>query len=279
MSTRTLVMLVVCALAHVSRVDAQTTMPPSSAVKDTRTVMGELVTDRPDITESTEVVGAHVWQLEAGVSLESDGAGVARSRELVVPLALLRVGLGRRVELRLSADGAVSDTSAFPGSTRHSGRSDVEVALKWKLFDQDRLGVDLAIIPILSLPTGSDDFTSDGYDPALKVAWARELPQGFGLSGNINVASLTEDDDRFTEQDLSASLGHALAAGWDGYVELFTASHLEREGGRAWIFDTGVTHGIGPNTQFDVNVGRGLRDAGPDWYIGAGFALRGLFGR
>ena len=109
----------------------------------------------------------------------------------------------------------------------------------------------------------------------MKLCWARDLPAGFGLSGNFNYASLTDEAGRFTQGSISASLGHDLVAGWGGYWEVFSFSPMERAATTAWIFDTGISHLLGPNQQVDFTVGRGLTSAAPDWFVSAGFSLRG----
>jgi len=43
------------------------------------------------------------------------------------------------------------------------------------------------------------------------------------------------------------------------------------------LFDTGLTHALGENEQLDFSIGRGLTEAAPDWFIGVGFSIRGLF--
>jgi hypothetical protein len=238
----------------------------------------ELVTDRPDITESSSVVGRGIWQLESGFSFERDGGRADGARGLSAPMALVRLGLSDRLELRIGADGFVSSKSLAAGAPRISGLSDLDVGVKYVLADQARLGVDLAVIPFVSLPTGSRDVSSGGYDPTVKLTWARDLPRGFGLSGNLNVNSTT-DGERFTSREVMVSLGHGLAGGWSGFWEAYGASALERGGSAAWLVDTGVTHPWGANAQFDVSVGRGLNAAAPNWFFGIGVSMRGLIRR
>lgn len=95
----------------------------------------------------------------------------------------------------------------------------------------------------------------------------------------MNVSSLTDADQRFSQTAASASVGHDLARGWAGYWELYGFSALERDGGAAWTFNTGVTHPIGPDRQVDVSVGRGLTSSAPDWFFSAGFSIRGAWKR
>lgn len=44
-----------------------------------------LVTDRPDFTESSDVIDAGGFQFESGASFESDGAGADRARSFTAP--------------------------------------------------------------------------------------------------------------------------------------------------------------------------------------------------
>ncbi len=128
---------------------------------------------------------------------------------MMAPQVLVRVGVGPRFEFRLAGDGFVSrDRSQTPsGHVRTSGRSDLEIGGKYKFASADGAGVDLAVIPFLSLPTATDGFSSNGYDPGFKLTAARDLPRGFGLSGNLNFANTTSDTGRAWEREASLSLG------------------------------------------------------------------------
>ena len=250
----------------------------SAATRDTSTI-GDIAPDRPGLGDGSGIVGRGVWQIETGWSFESERQDEAALHELALPLALFRMGVTDRFELRVGADGLLSDTSSSPGSRRLSGRSDVEVGAKLKLIESARTGFELSVLPIVSLPTGSSAFTSGGYDPTVEMAWAQSLPRGFSLSGNVTAASVSEDDHRFTQQILTLSVDRDIAAGWNGFAEAFRASSFERDGAAVWIVDTGATHRLGRQAQFDVSVGRGVTAAAPDWFISAGISLRGLITR
>ena len=231
---------------------------------------GELVTDRPDFTESSLVVGKGIWQLETGTSV----VGEADARAFTAPQALLRIGITDRFELRLGGSGFLAERPTA-GAARTTGGSDFEVGAKLTVLDEQRHGMGLSLIPIVSLPVGSEAFTSGGVDPTLKITWARDLPSGFGLSGNVNVMSQTEDDAHVARGAFSVSVGHELLLGWSGYAEVYGFSSVERDGPAAWTVNGGLTHGIGPDRQFDVTVGRGVTAAADDWFVSAGFSLRG----
>lgn len=252
--------------------------PSDSATRDSSTI-GDIAPDRPGLGDGSGVVGRGVWQIETGWSFESEREDGTVLHELALPLALFRMGLTDRFELRIGADGLLSDTSSSPGSRRLSGRSDVEVGAKLKLVESARTGFELSVLPILSLPIGSSAFTSGGYDPTVELAWAQSLPRGVNLSGNVTAGSVSEEDHRFTQHILTFSVDRDMPAGWNGFAEAFRASSFERDGTSVWIVDAGGTHRLGRRAQFDVSVGRGVNAAAPDWFISAGLSLRGLLAR
>ena len=85
----------------------------------------ELVTDRPDATESTETVPRGWFQAELGVGDEDLGE--------VLGTGLLRIGLADRVELRLGADEGAP-------------RTDFSIGAKMKLADERGEEVDLVVL-------------------------------------------------------------------------------------------------------------------------------------
>ena len=69
------------------------------------------------------------------------------------------------------------------------------------------MGLALAVIPILAIPTGSGPFEG-GVDPAVKLTWAHGLPAGFDVSGNVNVASVSNNGHRDVVRVASVSFSH-----------------------------------------------------------------------
>ena len=126
----------------------------------------DMVTDRPDQTESATVVPRGLLQVETGYLFARDGDvdGYA------VPGTLFRLGLGGRLELRIGHVGIVG------GAGRH-GAGDSELGAKINLIARaDGWRPELALLSGLSLPTGDHGFSSDGVDPSFRVAFAPRAP-------------------------------------------------------------------------------------------------------
>lgn len=241
----------------------------------------ELVSDRPDFTESAEVVGKGIMQTESGFARESIG-GDAPERSITGPFPLFRIGVSKRVELRFGSDGYTWQRfRTAEGEQKLWGVSDQSFGAKVKLFDAKGWRPDFAVIAAVSAPIGHRDFTSGGYDPEVKLCWAHDMPAGFALSGNFNFSSATDPLGRLFQRAMSASAGHDLVAGFAGYWEYYNIS-LDRDAGSASIFNSGVTHMIGKNAQLDFSVGKTVTGNLPSWFVSGGIVVRsplGLFGR
>ena len=83
----------------------------------------DIVTDRPDATESSSVVEPGYYQIEAGwLYADNDGTGVDVH---TLPQTLFRMGIVDRLELRLGWDGYIDE-----GSGGASGVGDGELGAK-----------------------------------------------------------------------------------------------------------------------------------------------------
>ncbi|WP_419856657.1 transporter [Candidatus Palauibacter irciniicola] len=125
---------------------------------------GPLVADRPDFTEAAATVGRGVVQLEFGYTYEYDrpegGRGGVWTHSLGEPL--LRIGvLGDRLELRLGLSPVSVGAGADGRSFTETGMEDLYLGTKLLLAEQEGLRPALAILPQVTVPTGSDAFTSD----------------------------------------------------------------------------------------------------------------------
>ena len=229
-----------------------------------------LVTDRPDFTESSEVIRRGWLQFESGVAVEWDGKDLLRTRSVSAPAALFRLGLGFRTELRIGAEGYVIERRE---TERTTGYSDVELGAKVWLMQEGRNPFALSLIPMVSLPAGDAGLSSDGVDPTLKVTWGRELPAELWIGGNVNFSWITEGGSHFSQQAVSLSVNREIGRGWNGYLEVYGFSRMTRTEGAGITVNGGVGRQFAGRVQIDMEAGRGLTEEAPDWFVGAGFAL------
>ena len=233
----------------------------------------ELVTDRPDFTESASVPGHGRVQVEGGWTVEES----ADAREHSIGEILVRIGLGSRFEARIEP-GSWIDASAPDGDATgpdESGMDDAGLGMKLLLLEEQAPSIPAtALLLSTSVPTGDDDIGSSDWQPEARLALAWTLSEAWSLGANAGWARPDDGDERFDQALGSVALGRALGERLGAFLELYGFAPAAPEGDDAAVLDGGLTFALGPEAQLDVRAGAGLTDAAPDWLFGLGFARR-----
>ena len=226
----------------------------------------ELVTDRPDQTESATVVPRGLLQVETGYLFTRKGDVDSHA----APGTLFRIGLGGRTELRLGHAGVM-------GTEGRRGAGDGELGAKFNLIPQaDGWRPELAVLGGLSLPTGDSRFSSGGADPSLLVAFTHDLTPRLALGYNAGAAWESTPDapghDAFMVYSLALGIGVTGRLG--AFLEVFGDRQLTDEATAGVSADAGLTLLLTEIVQLDFSVGRGLRGPADDLFVGTGLSFR-----
>ena len=236
-----------------------------------------LVTDRPDVTESSSTVKPGSWQLETGItfSREEDFGPDVDVLQLFSTLA--RVGLTERLELRVGIDGWF-DADAGPAGG-DDGLGDTNVGIKWYLGEEKGQRPEMALIAGTTLPTGQDSFSSGKPDPFVIGAFSHTLSDDVSLGYNLGLAAESVELPFGGEETETVALG-SLAVGiglndrWSAFTEVFGTTTLSDGDGDPIGFDTGLTYLWNDDVQLDVFVGLGINDDAADGFLGFGLSFR-----
>jgi len=224
-----------------------------------------IVTDRPTVTNSSIVVPSGSLQAENGF-LETDRQGQSIADG---PETLLRFGVAKKTELRLTAPDYFYNLNGAPGS----GFGDLAIGVKQQLGPTPS-GFDVSATLFLSFPTGADGVSSGGYDPGLQVAWSRGLSSKWTAAGMFSLYWPTQDGRRDLTGESTILLDRLLAKPWDAFVE-YVGDFPERGGSRQ-LLHIGTELRIGKRQlqQVDFHFGVGLSSAAVDHFIGIGYSFR-----
>jgi len=229
-----------------------------------------IVTDRPDVTESSIVLPKGSLQFENGVTWTNDhGDESADFTE-----TLVRFGLSTRSELRVVIPNYVSDLS---GSTASSGFGDIALGAKQQLGPLHGQ-FDLSVIVALSLPTGAERISSHGFDPFIKFPWSRNLAKRWSIGGMQSFFWNTEDGRRNPTWETTFLTEKEITTTWNAFLEY--AGDFAKSGGSKQIAHFGTAYRITPTQQLDCHFGFGLSRAAPHWFLAVGYSIRvdSLFG-
>ena len=238
-----------------------------------------LVTDRPDLTESSSVVGEGMFQLETSFQWEKFETGPFEERSVFTP-TLLRLGVTDRLELRL-ASGALSHVSVSLGGGSDDGTlgySPLSFGAKYLFMDADPSGgiPSLGAILHVEIPSGSGAFSTEDVAISFVVAADWDLSDRWSLG--VNGGGLYADDDVAGSETwglVTSALGFGITDQTGAFVELAVDGLGLEKDARAVIFDAGVTNLITNGMQVDAALGSGLTDeTNPDFFVTVGFSLR-----
>jgi hypothetical protein len=237
----------------------------------------EMVTDRPDFTESASVVPRGRVQLEAGYTYARDeDAGVLAAHSY--PEALARIGvLDDRLELRLGQSVLTTRAtgSANGDPAPETGLTDLYLGAKLGLGDQRGARPELAVIVQSTLPTGSRNLRGDRIVPGVNCVYAWEVVPGFlsiAASTQANIPS-NDSDEAFVVWTQSVSVGYSLTERVGAFTEWFGSVATGRSAGRerSNALDGGVTVRISPRVQWDIRAGYFLSSSA--FFGGSGLAV------
>lgn len=238
---------------------------------------GSIITDRPDLTESTAVVGKNRFQIETSFLYERSTEGL--DEEGYFTPTLLRYGLTDDLEIRLETDlFSHSSAETLLGDQNTSGYSPLSFGLKYFLFDVDQsfFASDTSVLVNVGTPTGSSTFASDDVTGEIKLLLDWELTDTWGVGANAGVVYDVDDSgDGFIAGTATLALGHDWTDRFGSFWEVAYQGPASSRDEHELIFDTGITYLLNPDAQIDLAIGTGLAgDTGPDVFVTAGLSLR-----
>ncbi|NND60953.1 MAG: transporter [Gammaproteobacteria bacterium] len=222
--------------------------------------------ERPGFASGPVPLADGVNQLELGYQAnDSDSFDVH-----TLPLLLYRRGIGDNLELQIGWAGY--NEIELPAGGDIDGFSDMSIGVKSQ-FDAGNDGpADIGWFAGVSLPLGSNEFSSDAIDPTVGIFWTHAADNQLPLFGTILLSSTTVVGDRTLAGGVSAGTSFSLDEKRGLYVELFT---LFSEGsGPAHTINGGLTYLVNNDMQLDIEAGFGLNDRADDFFFGMGLAKR-----
>lgn len=233
----------------------------------------ELITDRPDQTESSAVVPHKSLQIETGFVLENDETNLIVQKSFAYNTTLLRYGLLNNFELRLGLDylGERIDIKNTDSTLSVSGISPIYTGFKVKITEEDGLKPEIAFLGGLVIPlTASDVFKPEYSAAKIRFSFSHTLSERISLGYNLGAE--WDGESVVPGYFHSLTLGIGITNNLGFFLESFGLVH--EEGDTEHILDAGFTYLLLPNLQLDISGGIGLNDNTMDNFISFGISYR-----
>jgi Putative MetA-pathway of phenol degradation len=223
----------------------------------------EIVTDRPDVTNSSLVVPQGSFQQENGVNISGrDGGQVLDGTN-----TRLRFGIAQCLEVLVDVP---TYFDALSGRA-DSGFTNVTPAIKWQISPVPGK-IDLSATFGAGLPTGTKAIAGLGVQPYVQFPWSWELSGGWGLSGMLtNFFAPTDPLNKLTTETtfvIEREFGKKVFA----FVEYVGDYH--EHGGPSYLINSGAGYRFTNTQQIDFHVAVGLNDNAPSYIFGIGYSFR-----
>lgn len=231
-----------------------------------------LITDRPDQTESAEVVPLKSLQIETGFVMENSQSNHYKQTSFAYNSTLLRYGLFENMELRLGLEylGDEIKISAPDSTNTTSGLSPLNLGFKIKIQSENGWQPAIALLGALVMPfTASANYKPRYTATNMRFSFAHTLSQSVSLGYNLGVEFDGETPN--PSYFYSASLGIGITEKTGAFIESYGL--LKERGKPSHLADAGLTYLIRQNLQIDVSGGFGIEN-GADNFISFGITYR-----
>ena len=212
-------------------------------------INAQIITDRPDQTESSTTVYKGNLQIESGFLIGFEGDEQESIRQLLVPTSLFRYGISKSIELRLLSQ---FETLKF-NEQSIQGISDLEIGTKIQIQKNESKNTEIAFLSHLLIPTGTKEVTNEKIGTINKISISHKISETIGLGYNFGYSYFGQD-----KGDLTYSL--ALGIEVNEKVGIYIEPYGEISNLKEFVlnFDTGFTYLANENLQFDFSFGTGL---------------------
>jgi Putative MetA-pathway of phenol degradation len=220
-------------------------------------------TDRPDVTNSSEVVPQGSFQSENGINFsQRDG-----NHEFDGTNSRLRWGIAPCLEVLV-------DLPTYFAAVRrqlNSGFTNAIPAIKWQISPVPGK-IDLSATLGAGLPTGTKAIAGPGVQPYIQFPWSWELGGGWGISGMFTNFIVPADPTNKLSTETTFVLDREFAERAFLFIEY--VGDYRVHGGPSYLFNSGGGYRITPTQQIDFHVGIGLNENAPAYIFGIGYSFR-----
>jgi|WetSurMetagenome_2_1015567.scaffolds.fasta_scaffold199048_2 hypothetical protein len=232
----------------------------------------DIFPDRPDQTESPDILYRNFFQFEMGVNYEKNNSDPdVKFTNYSIPEMLIRYGLHKNAELRLAVNYAREEISSENFSDKNSGLKPLVLGIKFKLFDEKKLIPKTAILLNLDLPgTGNEIYRVKHISPELKILLSNDITDKIDLGYNVGIS--WDNEEKTNTESYTVSLGVNPFNKFSFFIESY--GYFTKSVSPDFRMDYGIAYTFLKNLQADISSGLGLTKISPDYFIDFGFSFR-----
>lgn len=224
----------------------------------------DLITDRPDQTESAVTVPLYSLQIESGFVYENIKDKIPVDNYSIAG-TLFRYGLTDKIEMRFGAGYLINKNDVT-----NSSFGDFLLGAKFNILTEEQAHFDFGLLLHTTLPIGDKILNPDKFEPELIAAFSSSVSDNLSISANlggVNNASLQKIVYIYTGA-VGLSLNEELGAFIEMYGNFLSAISPTHN------FDGGFTYLLNDELQLDFSAGNSVSAVNKSWFISSGISVR-----
>lgn len=229
--------------------------------------------NRPTQSDSVCTVKPDKVMLEMGAQYQDLYPGEGHGN--VLPQPQLRFGWAPATEFTVLPPNYIKQ---YGNATAAEGFTNITLGLKHQFNDNGKIL--FAAESLFALPTGDDNFGSDGLGVAINAMFNYAITDTFSLSGMFGVTTETTSTNsgggRYNSFNPDLVLSWQFNDHWQYYIEAYAQTSTGPDQSAGYNTDTGFQYLATENIELDIEYGQRLGGQlnGFARYWGAGFAVR-----
>ena len=243
----------------------------TSVAQETK-LLGALVTDRPDATESSSVVGKGTIQIETGGLYETFEENAVKSENYVYNTTLVRYGILDNLELRLGWDftEGIAKVNGNKLDNVTSGFSPLLLGVKLSIAEEKGAMPEIAIIGhIFPLFSASEDYRPETTGIDFRFSMSHTLSENSSIG--YNLGGQWGSDSPEAAAIYTVAYGHSISDTFGFFAELY--GDLPEDSSANHFWDAGFTYLVSNDLQLDTYFGTSITK-GQDLLLGLGLSYR-----
>lgn len=240
-------------------------------------LMREMETDRPDVTESAYTVDAGHFQYETDlIRLIKERSDSREVSTVLINHGNLKLGItgSTAIQIGFETYGVQREKDRSSGNIRRTdGFGDINLRIKQNLIGNDHGNFVMAILPYIKFPTSGYDDESR-LEGGLIVPMMYKLPGEWKLGFQVEVDRLKDLDQPAMHTELlqTLTISHSIVKGIDGIAETYYTydfkahelsnyinAAIEIDVAKDFKMDAGLNYGIQHQAQKHYFVGLSYR--------------------
>lgn len=222
----------------------------------------EIITDRPDQTESSVTVGKNNFQIESGVLYQKS----ENSNSFIGSSTLLRYGITNGIELRFVSQYESTKIGLDGGDIKYSGFNDLELGVKIQLLKKEDVNTQMAFLSHVIISTANENLTANQVGVVSKLSISHAITDKIGLGYNIGYDYVRQQSSLTYSLALGFQLSNSIGFYIEPYGKRGESNNYEIN------FDVGFSYLVNDNFQLDASYGVGLNN--DMQYLSTGFSWR-----